>query len=126
VAVQVLRRDRFLEPTDFVVFDAAAQADGFHGVIGVVGVDHQADLRADCLAHRLHRADVVVDAEADLQLHGLVAQAAGFEGFLAKVGRVVGAVTAVEAGGVGLDLVADGAAHEAVDGLAEVFSFEVP
>src|ERR1700679_3438710 len=126
MAVEVLGGDGFLEPADVELFDLAAEADRLHGVVGVVGIDHQADVRTDCLAHRLDGADVVGDAEAALQLHRLEAESAGFEGFLTQIDGVVGAISAVETGGVGLDLVAHRPAHQSVDRLAEILAPQIP
>ena len=50
-----------------------AEPDRGDRVVGVVGVDHQRDIRPDRLAHRARHRGVLLDAEADLQLHRLEA-----------------------------------------------------
>src|SRR5215204_2249544 len=69
IAAVVLRRDRLLEPADVEVLDGARVAQRVDGVVGVVGIDHQPDLRADLVAQRACQADVLADAPADLELH---------------------------------------------------------
>jgi phage terminase large subunit-like protein len=51
--VEILGRHGFLEPADIERLDTAPETDRLDGVVGVVGVDHQADVRPDRVAHRL-------------------------------------------------------------------------
>src|SRR4029078_5741528 len=96
VALQVLWRHRFLEPADAVLLDHAAEPDGGDGIEGVIGVDHQRDVGPDRLTHGARHLGVLVDAESDLELHGLETIGHITRGLFREVAQRVAGLAAVE------------------------------
>src|SRR5262249_4387653 len=68
VALQVLGRHGLLEPGNTELLDLPAEADCAGRVIGVIGVDHDCDLIPNGAPYLSAKSDVVVDAEAELEL----------------------------------------------------------
>ena len=74
IAFVILRRNRLLEKLDLMRFHQPAHANGGSGVVGVVGVDKQADPRTNRRSDDAEALDVVSEAEqADLDLQELEA-----------------------------------------------------
>src|SRR5262245_16771747 len=127
VAVDVFRRYRLLEPFDVELLQAAAKPDGGRHAEAVIGIDHELDVVADCLAHREHALVVAPDgAEADLHLDRLEAVLHVALGFLDGLRHQAVHVGEIEAGRVGMDLGAEGATDQLVDRLAARLADDVP
>ena len=92
----------------------------------MVGVDHQGDAGADRVTHRARHRGVLLDAEADLQLHRLEALGDVAGGLLGEVSQRIAGFAPVEPGRVGLYLVAHRPAEQAVHRHAEMLSLDVP
>src|ERR1700733_13450722 len=41
ITIDVFRWNRFFEPGDVTIFDAAREADGVDGIVGAIRIDHQ-------------------------------------------------------------------------------------
>ena len=93
----------------------------------MIGVDHQLDVGPDSVAHRLNALEVTLDrAEPDLHLDRLetfLDVASGFlDGFVDQPVHV----GEIQAGGVAIDLGAEGAADQLVDRLVAGLADDVP
>jgi hypothetical protein len=109
------------------------EADGDGGAEAAVHFDEDVEVGTDGIADGFDEGDGTeaffavefVEAGAEgVELGGFVATGDdGFGGFREFFGRAFDGVPAV---GVGLDFLAHGAAHEAIDGLVEGFADDVP
>ncbi len=123
----VLGTDRLLEPQDVVLLQQAAELDGVGHREAVVGVDRELHVRPDRLAHRTDSFGIELEiAQTDLHLDGAEAVILEFQrlldGFLDQAIHV----DEVEAGGVGNDFAAIGAADQFVNGLVHRAAHDVP
>ena len=128
VAVDVLGRDRLLEPLDVELLELAADADRLRHRQAVVGVDHQPDVGADRLAHRGDAADVELRIEPR-PIFILIAVKPSVDVALRLLDGLLDQpvhVDEVEAGRVARDLGAEGAADQLVDRLVAGLADDVP
>ena len=126
VSRHILGRHRLLEPSDVVRLDHPAETDRGDGVVGMVGIDHQSDIGPDRLPHRARHRGILLDAEADLELHRLksVRDIAGR--LLGEIPQRIAGFAPVETGRIGLHLGAQRAAEQAVHGHAKMLSLDIP
>jgi hypothetical protein len=92
----------------------------------VVGVKHQADRRADRLAHGADQALVLLDAEADLELDRREALFDVAFDLAHDIVERIACLQAIGAGRVGSNAAAQGPAHQHMDRRLEVATLEVP
>jgi len=92
----------------------------------VVRIDHQRDARADRLAHRARHRSILLDAEADLQLHRREAVGDVARGLLGEILERIARLAPVKPGRIGAHLGAQRPAHQPVCRDAEVLSLDVP
>ncbi len=126
IAGKVFRRHRLLEPGDVEILDPPAEPDRRGGVVGVIGIDHDADAVADRAAHRPAQRHVLLDAEAQLQLDRPEPLGDALVRLVDEIGQRIAVALAVEPGGVGLDPVAQAAPQQDVHRHAEMPPLEVP
>ena len=103
-----------------------AELDGLRHAVAVVGVHHQLDVRADRPAHGLGVPEILLEAEADLELDGRKALGGVALGLLGQIGLGPALRAAVEARRVGSDALAQGPAHQPMDRLAQQLALEIP
>src|ERR1700758_134349 len=58
-AIQIVVEDRFLDPDKAMIIDHVAAPQGVAEIEGLVEIDHQIDIVADRIPHRLYGRDVV-------------------------------------------------------------------
>ena len=127
IAVMVLRADRLLEPQDVVLLQHAAELDGVGHREAVVGVDRELDVGPDRLAHGADALGIELQVtQADLHLDGAKAVVLELQRLLHGLLDQPIHVDEVEAGGVGNDLAAIGAADQLVHRFADGAAHDVP
>src|ERR1700730_10869275 len=95
-------------------------------IVGMIGVNHEPDIRTDGLAHRPCRSLVLVDTEADLELHRLKTFFTVPGGLFGKVNLRIACLAPVESGRIAIHFGSHRSAHQAMNRLPEIFALEVP
>src|SRR3954447_10362308 len=127
VTVDILRRDRLLEPFDVEFLQLAAEPDRGRYAEAMIGVDHQLDVGANGISHRLDALKIAIDrAEPDLHLDRLEALGDISGGFLDRFVDQPLHVGEIKSGGIAIHLAAERAANQLVDRLVARLADDVP
>ena len=106
--------------------DHPAEPDRGDRIVGVIGVDHQSNVRSDRLAHGARYCGILFHTEADLQLHGLESLRDIAGRFLGEIAKWIARLAPVKAGRVGLHLGAQRTADQPVHRDAKMLALDVP
>ena len=135
IALHISGVDRLLEPEDVECNQLTPDTHRGRGVVGLIGVHHQEDIRTNRLADGGHTAHVLCQGKsADLRLHARKAQLHVHAGLVQQPLRIRPAVGGcrdalfriVEAGRVDGDALPHASAEERRDRQPACFSSDVP